>query len=129
MDGAAIAIDGLVKAFGPTRALDGFSLEAARGKVVALIGPNGAGKTTCLRTLVGLLRPDAGRVSVLGRDPWTAPPEHRRRVGYLSEEGFAWPRLTFKQAVAFTSGFFPSWDGPFVERLAELLSIPVDTPL
>jgi ABC-2 type transport system ATP-binding protein len=129
MEGRAIEVRGLRKSFGRVDALDGFSITVERGKVVALLGPNGAGKTTCMRILVGLLRPDDGDARVLGQNPWTAPPEHRRKIGYLSEEGFAWPKLTFRRAVAFTSSFFPSWDGPFVEELARLLQIPLDTPL
>src|ERR1041384_6183910 len=125
--GPAIRIEGLEKAFGAAKALDGFELEVARGKVVGLLGPNGAGKTTCMKVLAGLLHANRGTVRVLGGDPWTAPPERRRSVGYLSEEGFPWPKLTFRKAVAFTSAFFPQWDGAFVERLAELLTIPIDT--
>jgi ABC-2 type transport system ATP-binding protein len=62
-------------------------MRVERGRVVALLGPNGAGKTTCLRILIGLLHADSGVARVLGRDAWTAPPDHRRRIGYLSEEG------------------------------------------
>ncbi len=120
----AIEIKGLSKRFGPVRALEGLDLCVERGKVLALLGPNGAGKTTCLRILMGLLRADKGTARVLGRDPWSAPPEHRRRVGYLSEDGFAWPVMTFRRAVEFVSSFFPTWDGPYVESLIDLLQIP-----
>ena len=57
----AISISGLVKTFGPTRALDGLDLEVRTGEVHGFLGPNGAGKTTTLRILLGLLRSDAGR--------------------------------------------------------------------
>ena len=67
---AAIAASGLVKTFGSTRALDGLDLVVPTGEVHGFLGPNGAGKTTTIRILLGLLRTDAGRVTLLGGDPW-----------------------------------------------------------
>jgi ABC-2 type transport system ATP-binding protein len=65
----AVVVEGLVKAFGATRALDGVSLSVPEGTVLGVLGPNGAGKTTAVRVLTTLLRPDAGRAvtSALGR--------------------------------------------------------------
>ena len=68
-----IWISGLVKSFGPTRALDGLDLEVPSGQVHGFLGPNGAGKTTTLRILLGLLRADAGSVRLLGGDPGPRP--------------------------------------------------------
>ena len=71
MDGHArwaIETEGLVKAFGETRAVDGIDLTVARGTVFGVLGPNGAGKTTTIRMLATLLRPDAGSARVLGHD-------------------------------------------------------------
>ena len=66
----AISTSGLVKTFGPTRALDGLDLEVPAGEVHGLfLGPNGAGKSTAIRVLLGLLRADAGSVDVPGRRP------------------------------------------------------------
>ena len=64
----AVETDGLVKAFGATRAVDGVNLAIPRGSVYGVLGPNGAGKTTTIRILATLLRPDAGSARVLGRD-------------------------------------------------------------
>jgi daunorubicin/doxorubicin transport system ATP-binding protein len=64
----AVETDGLVKAFGATRAVDGVSLTVPRGCVYGVLGPNGAGKTTTIRILATLLRPDSGSARVLGRD-------------------------------------------------------------
>jgi ABC-type multidrug transport system ATPase subunit len=60
----------LSRSFGRTRALDGLTLEVAAGEVHGFLGPNGAGTTTMPRVLLGLLRADAGRVRLLGGDPW-----------------------------------------------------------
>ena len=67
---SAIEISGLVKTFGPTRALDGLDLTVARGEVHGFLGPNGAGKSTTIRVLLGLLHGDAGEARLLGGDPW-----------------------------------------------------------
>ena len=64
----AIEAEGLVKAFGETRAVDGVDLSVPRGAVYGVLGPNGAGKTTTIRMLATLLRPDGGSASVLGHD-------------------------------------------------------------
>ena len=63
----AIELDGIVKTFGRTTALDGLSLTVGRGELVGLLGPNGAGKTTAVKLLLGLARPTAGPGRVLGR--------------------------------------------------------------
>src|SRR5918995_1167816 len=64
----AVEIDGLVKRFGATRALDELDLAVPRRSIYGVLGPNGAGKTTAIRVLTTLLRPDGGRASVLGHD-------------------------------------------------------------
>jgi oleandomycin transport system ATP-binding protein len=73
----AVQLDGVVKRFGSTTALDGVSLDIAAGTVLGLLGPNGAGKTTVVRILATLLRPDAGTARVLGHDVTRTPAEVR----------------------------------------------------
>ncbi|GLY95140.1 ABC transporter ATP-binding protein [Actinoplanes sp. NBRC 103695] len=68
----AVDMDGVVKRFGAVTAVDGVSLTIRPGEVVALLGPNGAGKTTTIDMLLGLSRPDGGRVSIYGRAPQEA---------------------------------------------------------
>jgi ABC-2 type transport system ATP-binding protein len=90
----AIAIEGLVKTFGPTRALDGLDLEVARGEVHGFLGPNGAGKTTTIRVLLGLIRADAGTVRLLDGDPWRDAVALHRRLAYVPGDVTLWPKLT-----------------------------------
>ena len=90
----AIAVSGLVKNFGRTRALDHLDLSLATGEVHGFLGPNGAGKTTTIRILLGLLRRDGGRISVLGKDPWRDTVELHRRLAYVPGEVNLWPNLT-----------------------------------
>jgi ABC-2 type transport system ATP-binding protein len=90
----AISISGLVKTFGPVRALDGLDLEVRTGEVHGFLGPNGAGKTTTLRVLLGLLRPDAGEARLLGGDPWRDAVALHRRLAYVPGDVTLWPSLS-----------------------------------
>ncbi len=90
----AISISGLVKSFGATRALDGLDLLVEAGEVYGFLGPNGSGKTTTIRVLLGLLRADAGKVALLGGDPWRDAVALHRRLAYVPGEVSLWPNLT-----------------------------------
>jgi ABC-2 type transport system ATP-binding protein len=77
-------------AYGEKVAVDGLSLEVARGSVTAVLGPNGAGKTTTLETCEGYRRPRSGQVRVLGLDPHTERRELLPRIGVMLQSGGAW---------------------------------------
>ena len=94
----ALWCDGLRKRYGRRHAVDGVSLTVGRGEVVGLLGPNGAGKTTVIKMLLGLVRPDAGEVMVLGRPG--GDPSARARVGYLPELFRYQPWLTAAEVLA-----------------------------
>ncbi|TCN55721.1 ABC-2 type transport system ATP-binding protein [Rhodococcus sp. SMB37] len=94
MDTPAIETIDLVKTFGTTRALDGFSLEVGTGTVAGFLGPNGAGKSTAIRVLLGMLRADSGSARVLGSDPWTDAVSIHRRIAYVPGDTNLWPALT-----------------------------------
>jgi ABC-2 type transport system ATP-binding protein len=94
MDATAISTEGLVKSFGPTRALDGLDLTVRTGEVHGFLGPNGAGKTTTLRVLLGLLRADWGQVRLLGGDPWRDAVALHRRLAYVPGDVTLWPNLS-----------------------------------
>jgi ABC-2 type transport system ATP-binding protein len=90
----AISVQGLVKTFGSTRALDGLDLRVSPGEVHGFLGPNGSGKTTTIRVLLGLLRADGGSVELLGGDPWRDAVSLHRRLAYVPGDVTLWPRLT-----------------------------------
>jgi ABC-2 type transport system ATP-binding protein len=76
----------LTKRYGSREALHGLNLNVEPGTVFGLIGPNGAGKTTTLRTILDIIRPSSGTVTVLGHSPRTGGPALRRRIGYVPGE-------------------------------------------
>lgn len=93
----AVETTGLSKSYGPVRAVESVSLRVGRGEIYGFIGRNGAGKTTTIRALLGMIRPSAGSVRILGeavgphgRGPWG-------QVGHLVEEPSAYPELTVRE--------------------------------
>jgi ABC-2 type transport system ATP-binding protein len=81
---AIVSATGVTKRWGATQALNGATFEIGPG-ITGLLGANGAGKTTLLGLMLGMHRPDAGHLEVLGRDPARLGPEVRARVGYAPE--------------------------------------------
>jgi len=90
----AIAISGLHKSFGRTKALDGLDLQVPTGEVHGFLGPNGAGKSTTVRVLLGLLHADSGDVRLLGGDPWQDAASLHRRLAYVPGDVNLWPNLS-----------------------------------
>jgi len=94
-----IDVQGLVKAFGPHRALDELDLEVRAGEVHGFLGPNGAGKSTTIRALLGLLRVDSGTATVFGQDPWRDAVAIHRRLAYVPGDVVLWPNLSGGETV------------------------------
>ncbi len=93
----AIRAEGVTKRYGSTLAVDEVSLQVEVGEFVGILGPNGAGKTTFLEIVMGLRRPDAGAVDVLGTQPWSRDPDHLRRVGVQFQTSAFFERLTARE--------------------------------
>lgn len=120
---AALQIRGLVKRFGDKTAVDSLDLTVPSGSFFGLVGPNGAGKTTTLSMATGLLRPDAGSVSIHGVDVWHNLIEAKRLVGVLSDGVRLFDRLTGTQLVIY-AGLLSGMQRDVVEaRTADLLQL------
>ncbi|MBP7865463.1 MAG: ABC transporter ATP-binding protein [Acidobacteria bacterium] len=91
----------LKKSFGSVRAVDGLSLEARQGEILGFLGPNGAGKTTTLRMMTGLLRPDGGRVEILGVPLTPTTAKGLQAVGYCPQDIVVWDMLTCLEQLEF----------------------------
>lgn len=96
-----IAVQGLVKTYGPKRAVDSVSFTVQRGEILGFLGPNGAGKSTTMKMLTGFLRPDAGTATVDGIDVTTDPVAVKRKLGYLPESAPAYPEMTVEEFLRF----------------------------
>lgn len=97
---ARLRVQGLVKAYRARRVVDGIQLDIGQGEIVGLLGPNGAGKTTTFYMVVGLIRPDAGRIVVDGVDVSREPMYLRARrhgISYLPQEPSVFRRLTVRE--------------------------------
>ncbi len=95
----AIHVRGLSKSFGTVRALNELDLTVRTGQVAGFLGPNGAGKSTAIRVLLGLLRADAGTLSLLGGDPWRDAVALHRRLAYVPGDVNLWPNLSGGEAI------------------------------
>jgi ABC-2 type transport system ATP-binding protein len=93
----AIETNGLSKSYGRVRALDSVDLRVGPGEIYGFLGLNGAGKTTTIRALLGMIRPSAGSVKVLGRSVAPGAPGPWRQVGHLVEAPAAYPELTVRE--------------------------------
>lgn len=98
---AEISIDNLTKRYGDLTALDNVSLKINTGQVFGLLGPNGAGKSTLLKTLVGILKPTSGTISVKGHDIVREPELAKRIIGYLPENPSLYTGLTTQEFLEF----------------------------
>ncbi len=100
---AAIRLEAIVNAFGPTVVHDGLDLTVRRGEILGLVGGSGTGKSVLLRTIVGLRRPRSGRVVVLGEDFYGLGPRDRRamqaRWGVLFQDGALFSSLTVRENI------------------------------
>ncbi|MDQ1462366.1 MAG: type transport system ATP-binding protein [Actinomycetota bacterium] len=117
----AISVAGLVKHYGPTRAVDGLSFEVAPGEVFGLLGPNGAGKTTTVETLEGYRDPDLGTVRVLGLDPVRDAPALRPRIGVMLQEGGLYPGLKPLELLRLFAAYYDDAESP--ERLLDIVGL------
>jgi len=110
---------------GKVRAVDGLSLEVSTGEVFGFLGPNGAGKTTTIKLLVGLLRPDQGRLLLDGIDVQEKPLEAKRLIGYAPDEALLYDKMrgiAFLSFIADVYGVPPAGRG-VIEELAEELEM------
>ncbi|WP_235472313.1 ABC transporter ATP-binding protein [Frigoribacterium sp. Leaf44] len=98
-----LAISGLMKRYGGTVAVENVDLEVRAGSFYGIVGPNGAGKTTTLSIVTGLLRPDAGTVTVLGADVWRDPAAAKRSLGVLPDRLRLFDRLTGAQLLYYSA--------------------------
>jgi ABC-2 type transport system ATP-binding protein len=127
-DGPAVDCRDLVIRYGTVTAVDGLSLVAEHGEVLAVLGPNGAGKTSTVEALEGYRRPASGTVRVLGLNPIA---DHRAlvdRIGVMLQRGGVYPTMGARQVLRLFSRYYPDPEDPEslldLVRLREVASTP-----
>ena len=125
---ARLATDAVVKIYGRRRVVAGVSIEVGPGEVVGLLGPNGAGKTTTFYMIVGMIRPNEGRIYIAGQDVTKMPMYRRARmgVGYLPQEPSIFRGLSVEQnlmAVIETMSYKKSERAEVLEQFLEELDV------
>ncbi|CAP54730.1 ABC transporter ATP-binding protein [Gluconacetobacter diazotrophicus] len=119
-----MALDGVTLAFGPKVVQQNVTFNVRRGSIFAVMGGSGCGKSTILKSMIGLLRPTAGRYLVDGEDYWAADDTHRvevsRRFGVLFQSAALWSSLTVGENVALPMQMLTHMDPVTVRRQVEL---------
>jgi len=121
-----ISVEHLTKRFGTKVAVDDLTLHVPAGELFAFLGPNGAGKTTTIKTLVGLLRPDAGRVLIAGHDIVREPIAAKAVISYIPDLPYLYDKLTGREFLEFVGrmyGLDPARRAEKIERLTERLEL------
>jgi ABC-2 type transport system ATP-binding protein len=121
---SAISTQGLGKRYGSKWALQDCTIEVPEGSVTALVGPNGAGKTTLLQLAVGLSRPSAGDVTVLGLSP--RDPALLARVGFVGQEHPLHRGFTVAETLKLGRRLNPGWDDTLAHERVQRLDLPLD---
>ena len=119
----AMSLRGLVKRFDTKLAVTGVDLDVPAGSFFGLLGPNGAGKTTTLSMAVGLLRPDAGRATILGYDVWADPAAAKARLGVLPDGARLFDRLNGAELLAYNGLLREMAPDVVDQRARELLDV------
>jgi ABC-2 type transport system ATP-binding protein len=124
-DGNSIVLsaEGLTKRFGKREVVSNVSFEIASGEVFGFLGPNGAGKTTTIRMLVGLARPDSGRVRIAGYDVARDFAKAMSRVGCIVESTDLYPYLTGRENLLHFARMLPDGGESRIPELARLVAL------
>lgn len=118
-----LQVSGLVKTFGAKRAVDGVSFQVGDGETYGLLGPNGAGKSTTINLILGLLKMDAGSVTVAGRDLKADPHGVKRLIGFVPQEIALYPTLTARENLAFWGRMYSLGGRELGRRIDEALAL------
>jgi ABC-2 type transport system ATP-binding protein len=122
---SALETDGLGKRYGAKWALSECTLDIPTGSVTALVGPNGAGKTTLLQLAVGLARPTAGSVRVLGQSPLADARAVLPRIGFVAQDHPLHRGFTIAETLKLGEKLNPSWDDGVAHARVERLGLPL----
>jgi ABC-2 type transport system ATP-binding protein len=117
----ALRAESLFKSYGDVKAVRGINLTLKRGEILGLLGPNGSGKSTTMKMVLGILKPDAGKVFIYGQDETAAPVELKKRLGYVPETPQLYEFLTGVEYIDFVSEMYGVPPAERKERVTHFL--------
>jgi ABC-2 type transport system ATP-binding protein len=123
MTDPVIVVENLTRKFGDFVAVDHINFTVGAGEVVGYLGPNGSGKTTTIRMLLGLLKPNEGKATVLGFDSFRQSEEVRARAGYMSQKFALYDDLTTLENLTFYGGVYGITDKARLARTIGLVGL------
>jgi len=118
----ALSLHNLTKRYDTTRGVHNINLEVSKGEIFGFLGPNGAGKTTTINTILDILRPNTGTISILGHDHRRVKKTHRL-IGYLAGDMETDPDLTGKQYLSYVAHLYGKVDSQRVDHLIKRLKV------
>jgi len=116
-----LQVEGVSKSYGSVRALSNVDFTVPSGQIVGLLGPNGAGKSTMMKSVLGLLRPEAGRILLFGEDVHADPVASKHQIGYVPESPALYEYLTGGEYLDFVSDMYGLDPATRRERIAQFL--------
>lgn len=121
MSEICLEIENLQKSFGTLKAVDGINLQVNRGEIFGLLGPNGAGKTTTIQMVCGLIKPDAGGITINGMQVTSGVSSVMHRVGVCTQQNILWEKLTCFEQLVFIGQMYHLSGQQAGRRAAELI--------
>lgn len=122
---SVIELQHVAKSYRTVKALDDLCLDVPEGSIFGLMGPNGAGKTTSIKLMLGLMKPDAGSVAVLGETPGSDTVELRRRLGFVPEDFALYSAMTGEEILAFNAALYHCSTAGKVADLQKIFDLPL----
>ena len=123
---ALIKCEGLVKKYGNMTALSDFSIEIPAGRIIGILGPNGSGKTTFIKSLCGVLTPEAGTIRIDGKEVGT---ESKKIVSYLPERPYFSSAVRVKETLDFFEGFYEDFERKTALHMLSTLQIDLKSKI
>lgn len=114
----AVLLDNVCKSFGKLHAVDNLSVQVSVGRVYGFLGPNGAGKTTTIRMMMNIIRPDSGRIEILGDGRIE---QVKSRIGYMPEERGLYRKMTARKVLAYFGAIKGVNDKDLAQRVPQWL--------
>lgn len=121
-----IQCEGLVKKYGRTTALSDFSIAIPAGRIIGILGPNGSGKTTLIKTLSGILKPEAGKIVIDGHEVGV---ESKKIVSYLPERPYFSSSLRVKDTLNFFESFYEDFNRETATNMLATLQIDLKSKI